>query len=246
MVRPIKARSFTSRSSRYVASPTLVPPKVSELGHQAFTSVEHASLARWLQESTWPRGTLDIHGLEGYLAALLVWPVELQPGAWLPPIWNQGGWKIPPPIETTQRFQDFLELVLGYLRAIDNRLLNDPLTFEVRLRPPPAVADPPSVLQDVQSWAQGFGRGLQQAAQGRDVPDLDAREAVRSIAANAAGQSRVAQRDARHAYRELTKAVLVLAKKRRSRGPLGSFPEQSGAAKETDSRPTKHLVVQPK
>ncbi|HKQ84546.1 MAG TPA: hypothetical protein VJS42_20275, partial [Steroidobacteraceae bacterium] len=47
------------------------------------------------------------------LTALLVWPVALQPGAWLPPIWNEEGWKVRPPIDTAPRYGEFLELVLG-------------------------------------------------------------------------------------------------------------------------------------
>lgn len=232
MSRPVNARNFMSRSSRYVESPTLLPPKVSEIGHQPFTAAARASLAQLLQHPAWPKETLDIDGLEGYLAGLLAWPVELQPGAWLPPIWNQGGWKIPPPIETSESYQEFLELVVAYLRSLDAGLLADPPVFSTRLLGP--LRDARSAhVPGVQSWARGFGRGLLLAAQLRVEPEFEARQAVRSIAVYAGERGRGEQGNLRQAHAEIQQAVLVLAAKRRSRGPLGLFAKQPDAAKGT-------------
>lgn len=229
-----KARYFMSRSSRYVESPTLLPPKVSELGHQPFTAAARLQLAKLLEDRAWPKETMDIDGLEGYLAALLVWPVELQPGAWLPPIWNQSGWKIPPPIATTAAYQAFLELVVAYLRALDAGLLADPPAFSSRM-PAPLRDGRSAPTAGFRSWACGFGRGLLQAAQSRVEPDLEAREAVRAIAVHAAGRGRQSgeQGTMRHAHEELQRSVLVLAAKRRSRGALGPFSKQPDAIKGT-------------
>lgn len=236
MSHPAKARNFMSRSSRYVESPTLLPPKVSELGHQPFTAAARLQLAKLLEDRAWPKETLDIDGLEGYLAALLVWPVELQPGAWLPPIWNQTGWKIPPPIETTAAYQEFLELVVAYLRALDAGLLSDPPAFVSRM-PAPLREARSAPTQGFRTWAWGFGRGLLQAAQLRVEPDFESREAVRAIAVHAGGRGRGHQSGeqvtVRLAHAELQHAVLVLAAKRRSRGPLGAFAKQPDAIKGT-------------
>lgn len=218
--------SARSRSNQHVETPTLLPPKLSEFGHQLFTSREQDSLAHWLREPTWPRDTLNIYALEGYLTALLVWPVALQPGAWLPPIWNEAGWRVRPPIDTVHRYEEFLELVVGFLRTIDQGLLQSPPVFEPSLRLT-IGRDRPDVKTHGQHWAQGFGRGLRQGVQSRAAPTGDVREAVHAIAAYAAGQSPISRSGTLQADIVLTEAVLVLASTRSSRGPLGAFPRQS-------------------
>jgi yecA family protein len=239
-----KSRSFLARSARYVAAPTLLPPKLSEFGHQPFSSLEQESLARWLQEPAWPRGTLDVYALEGYLTALLVWPVALQPGAWLPPIWNETGWRVPAPIDTVQRYAEFVELVIGFLRTIDHGLLQTPPTFEPgqRLQFGHHGVD---VKVCAQNWSQGFGRGLAQGVEMRVVPTVEAREAVHTIAAPAAGQSSFAKSDTRDGHVILTHAVLVLANTRVSRGPLGGLPKHTTAKKRPgpEPQPQPHEMV---
>jgi yecA family protein len=227
-----RSRSFMAHHSRNMETPALLPPKVSEFGHQAFSVIEQESLARWLQEPAWPRGTLNIYALEGYLTALLVWPVALRPGAWLPPVWNEEGWKVRPPIDTVQRYGEFLELVLGYLRKIDRGLLQTPSVFEPSLHLSFSHGDLDRKGR-AQHWAQGFGRGLQQSVQARLAPTLDARAAVRTIAAYAAGQPGLSRKVIRRAGIDLTRAVLALADTRISRGPLGELPKKTVTAQPT-------------
>lgn len=222
MIHSRRSNSYLSRTSRYGETATLVPPKVIELGHRLFTSCEQASLANWLQEPMWPRDTLNIYALEGYLTGLLVLPVELQPGAWLPPIWNLNGWKIPPPIDTEQRYAEFMELVFGYLRMIDRSLLETPPTFEPGLRLE-LGDDRLDVLARAQHWARGFGRALKQAARTRSGPLPGNRDAVLTIARYDAGQTRGAPDCALHPNTNLKQAILVLASNRISRGPLGAL-----------------------
>lgn len=225
MFRPVK--------SRFVQTPTLVPPKLSEFGHQPFTSRERESLALWLQEPAWPHGTMNIYALEGYLTALLVWPVAVQPGAWLPPIWNEAGWRVRPPIDTAQRYGEFLELLLGLLRTIDERLLQTPPLFEPGLRLQLAH-DSLDVQGRAQHWARGFGRGLRQGLQTRMVPTAVALEAIRSIAAYTEGRSSSSENNLHHINITLKQAVLALANTRVSRGPLGSLPKPTVTATKPD------------
>jgi yecA family protein len=215
--------------------PTLLPPKLNEFEHKAFTAGNHQSLARWLEESAWPHGTLNIYGLEGYLTALLVWPVDLQPGAWLPPIWNEQGWRVRPPIDTVPTYREFIELVLAFLHHIDGDLLRKPAIFEPRLHPFGRIDL--DLRGRTAHWAHGFGRGLRQAPRAINTPVLEAREAVRTIAVYAADQhGRWMGGDDRAGF-EIAQAVLTLARIRASRGPLGVLPkpkvptEDSTAAK---------------
>lgn len=79
------------------ADPTaLLPPNLRTIDARPFTREDFQTLHAWLAEDGWPRGTMDIGMLEGYLIALLVWPVGLSSGTWLPPIWGEkAGWKVP-------------------------------------------------------------------------------------------------------------------------------------------------------
>lgn len=226
-------RSSKAGSHRYVETPALVPPTLNTFGQQPFTSLERESLAEWLHEPVWPRGTLNIHGLDGYLTALLVWPVAVQPGAWLPPIWNETGWRVRPPIDSTYKYEMFLELIVGFLRTIDRGLLQTPPLFE------PSLGlkfshDPSDFETRARHWAQGFGRALSLGVQSRTAPALSARGAVHTIAAYAADSFPTL--GTQHVQIDLSEAVLGLASTRGSRGPLGALPEQSLTAKQADSQ----------
>lgn len=237
-------RSSRSRSSTHLETPALLPPQLSELGHQPFTSIEWEALACLLREPTWPRGTLSIHGLEGYLTALLVWPAALQPGAWLPPIWNEQSWKVHPPIDTVDRYGQFLELVAGLLRTIDSDLLQTAPTFShcPHLRAARELAD---LKARAQGWAEGFGRGLRQSVQARGSPDQGTRDAVRHIAAFAASESFLTRDRAQRAGSILTDAILELARTRISRGPLGALPKVAAAPRPVHSQPVQRTAVSP-
>lgn len=229
-----KSSSFLSRAAGYADAGTLVPPKVSEIGLQPFASHEQESLARWLREPAWPRYTLNIYALEGYLTALLVLPVELQPGAWLPPIWNLNGWKIPPPIDTRQRYVEFIEFVLGFLRRIDRSLLETPPTFEPGLQRQ-FGHDCLDGQDRIQHWIRGFGRALKHTAQTRTAPKPNSRDAILTIATYIAGQPSFTADTLDRASINLRQAVLTLASNRSSRGPLGALPKQPAPLKESES-----------
>jgi yecA family protein len=210
-------RSSRSHPGLHLNRPVLLPPKLSELGHRPFTAIERESLARLMRQPAWPRGTLNMYGLEGYLTALLVWPVALQAGAWLPPIWNEQSWRVRPPIDTEDRYGEFLELVVGFLRTIDHGLLQSPRVFDHCLH----VKAVPDLSARAHSWVEGFGRGLRQSVQARVSPDEHTREAIGRIASLAAASRDSAQR----VDIVLTEAVLALASTRVSRGPLGALPK---------------------
>jgi yecA family protein len=162
---------------------------------------------------------MDMAMLEGYLAALLVWPLSLSSGAWLPPIWGEkAGWKVPAKIAAPEAFHKFIGLVVGLLRELD-RGLDVPQFVPTLSTDEPVRRGPrsPGI-----SWAQGFLCALQQSAQGLQGRSPAARSAVEGIAAYAslAVPSRGAQSVV---VTNLTAAVLALAAERSSRGPLGAL-----------------------
>jgi yecA family protein len=192
---------------------------MSALGAPHFTLQDREVLSAWLDEDGWPRGTMDVAMLEGYLVALLVWPVSVQPGAWLPPIWGQTGWKVPAKIGSQGDYDKFIELVVGFLENLDSGLRAGPPHFVPGL----PVHTPRLRGQTMPgvSWAQGFLKALQLSAQGLGGRSDSARSAVTCIARCA---SSAPTPSGPAVAEELTSAVLTLAGERSSRGPLGALP----------------------
>ena len=200
--------------------PVLQPPNMSALGGLHFTLEDREVLSTWLAQDGWPRGTMDIAMLEGYLVALLAWPVRVQPGAWLPPIWGETGWKVPAKIGSQGDYDQFVELVIGFLEDLDRGVRASPPHFAPVLpirTPRPQRHSMPGVC----CWAQGFLKALQLSAQGLG----DRSDSVRSAVTRIARCASSAPRGSRSAVEdELASAVLTLAAERTSRGPLGALP----------------------
>ena len=198
----------------------LQPPKMNTLGALTFTPKDREALSAWLAQDGWPPGTMDIVMLEGYLVALLAWPVRIEPGAWLPPIWGQTGWKVAAKINSQCDYRKFVELVVGFLEDLDRGLCNSPPHFIPAL---PTLN--PSLRRQTapeSSWAQGFLKALMLGAEGLGGRSASARAAVTCIvryASCAVTLTRVAVAE------EITSAVMTLTAERASRGPLGTLPQ---------------------
>jgi len=222
MFQKRKPGSYVPRSSRYKETPVLLPPATATLGQRPFNLSEKKLLASQLQAAGWPRDTLNIHALEGYLCALLVLPIQLQPGAWLPPIWNLGGWKIPPPINNPESYAVFMELVFGFLRTLDQALLATPPKFESIMQLQLDDTRVPTKTL-IPLWVYGFSRGLALYQKTGNAPTTSTQDAVRRIAIYSPHQSNLTDSETQYALRNLTRAVLSLASTRSSRGPLGAL-----------------------
>jgi yecA family protein len=210
---------------RFIAKaqpPVLLPPNLTTLEARPFTAQDRHKLRTWLTEGGWPRGTMDLAMLEGYLVALLTWPVGITSGALLPPIWGEkSGWRVPAKIAALEPFDTFIALVVGLLRDLDSRLGGSATSFV------------PTLLADERgrrwpratgvSWVHGFLKGLQQNAQGLEDRSPAVRTAVTSIARY--GSFEIAPTDARFAVvaTDLQEAIAILVSERVSRGPLGAL-----------------------
>lgn len=193
----------------------VLPPDLRTLGTLSFAQQELDALRGWLGESGWPRGGMDIEMLEGYLVALLVWPVDLPSGAWLPVIWGERGWKVPAKLAAPDALEKFVALVSGFLQELDRRLSGDPSGF--------CAATGAVVLKrrgqrpEGCPWAVGFLSALQQHSQGLKYRSQAAKSAATAIA-YCASRPATPQTGA-----ELARAVFALAAERSSRGPLRSL-----------------------
>ncbi len=206
------ARSVYSKH-RAVVEPVL-PPDLRTLGALPFTQQEREILRSWLSEAGWPRGSMNFEMLEGYLVALLVWPVGLPTGAWLPPIWGEQGWKVPAKLAAPAALDRFVALVGGFLQELDRDLGACPSQYAASVRPPePGRRRQPYA---VCAWASGFLSALKLHSQGLNYRSSAAKSAAVTIAqwASIPPTSRTSA--------ELSQAVFTLVAERASRGPLGA------------------------
>ena len=208
--------------------PVLLPPNLATLEVQPFTAQDSRALRTWLTEGDWPRGTMDLAMLEGYLAALLTWPVSITSGAWLPPIWGEkSGWRVPAKIAAREPFDRFIALVVGLLRDIDLRLEG------------PATSFVPMLLADERgrrwprstgvSWVHGFLKGLQQNEQGLQERSSAARAAVTRIARYGSFEGATTDTQFAVVATDLQEAIAILVSERVSRGPLGALKATAAA-----------------
>ena len=201
-------------AKRQTDAKPILPPSLHTLGPLKFTPDDYAALQDWLAEGGWPPGAMEIHALEGYLVGLLVWPVELPSGAWLPPIWGERGWKVPAKLAGPEQLDKFVTMVSAFLQALDDRLYSFPEPYV------PAIAAPVVKRRgerpDACSWAMGFIEALQQHTHAQGLKYRS--EAVKAAAMAIARCASLPP--AAGTTAELARAIYTFAAERSSRGPL--------------------------
>jgi yecA family protein len=180
-----KAR-YTARYGQTV--PQLLPPDLKSLGSIAFTPHDFKALDSWLAEEGWPADRMDAAMLEGYLVALLVWPIQLSPGAWLPAIWGIRGWKVAAKIATQESYDRFLALVIGLLQELECRLAAAPRGLTFVLKNDCALLSPRYFA--AAAWATGFICALEFNEGGLGSRSALSRAALENIVAIASLRSK--------------------------------------------------------
>ncbi len=163
--------------------PSLLPPDIDKFGPIDFGSSDRSSLSAWLSEQDWPRDKMSIVTLEGYLVAMIVWPVNVASGAWLPAIWGIRGWKVAAKIEDPAVYDKFLRLVIGYRQQLANALNAEPRVFEPVLHNSIVGT---AVANAAMCWSQGFMLALQQGSQSLNWRSAEFIAAIELIALHAA------------------------------------------------------------
>jgi yecA family protein len=210
------------RSGRYVASVDVPTPNFEELGHRPFSEPDLLALAQLLQDPAWPRGAMNIYSLEGFLVALLVMPLGLRTRVWMPSIWNEPDCKTPLALQVRTTYDEFLELLFGFMRRLDAGFQESPTRFELVLGSTDLRLSRSSEVR-AKDWVHGFGQALALCPHISLQLDTAARTALHAIASHAidSGSPSKANGETRISIQQ---AVWVLARARTSRGPLGGFP----------------------
>jgi yecA family protein len=236
-----KAR-YTARYGH--AAPLLLPPSLYAEGPLPFTGQDFAVLDAWLAEPGWPADHMDVAMLEGYLVALLVWPIELAPGAWLPRIWGIRGWKVAAKIATPCAYNKFIALVIGLFQELERRLATSPPARTFALgRDAPCVS---GRYFAGAAWATGFMTALHENSTGLGSRSSAVRSAVEDIARYASLRSTEANA-LPAAATALSLAVMIIMSERPTQGPIAKVPSNKAsllgvAAKLPTKRQTESAI----
>jgi yecA family protein len=212
-----KAR-YTARYGQ--VAPLLLPPDVRAMGELPFSIEDFSALDAWLAESGWPDKRMDVAMLEGYLTALIVWPIELPAGAWLPPVWGIRGWKVAAKIAVPELYDRFIALVMGFLQELERRLAAlPPATFALGYGAPYKSGQ----YFAAAAWATGFITALHDNSAGLGSRPAAVRSAVEDIARYASQRS-LKPSALPAAAAALSIAVSVIMSARTTRGPTSAVP----------------------
>jgi yecA family protein len=207
----------TRHTTRYgYSEPMLLPPDLPTLGALRFTGQDFATLDAWLAEDGWPNSHMDVAMLEGYLIALIVWPIELAPGAWLPPIWGIRGWKVAAKIAVSEAYNRFIALVVGMFQELERRLTAAPPACTLVFS-----SQTPSLSGKYfagAAWATGFMTALHENSAGLGSRSAAVRSAVEDIARYASLRSMESPRLPVVAA-ALMSAVTTIMSEKPARGP---------------------------
>ena len=191
-----------------------MPPNLLTFGAAPFGDPQRARLTAWLREAGWPRGHMEIAELEGYLVALIAWPVDITSGAWLPRTWGETGWKVPTKIAARSQYEEFVALIVGFIQDLDRQLSQQPSRFESSVLYSLREREHTDTLH---TWGRGFVTALTLGSQGLKGRSATAGAAVHTIAGSTAASAPFRSRT----VKDIVSAVLSLIEQRPSRGPLG-------------------------
>jgi yecA family protein len=213
-----KGRLMSSLFKRYRSGRPdpgeFMPPNLLTFGTAPFGAPQRARLTAWLREAGWPRGHMEIAELEGYLVALIAWPVGISSGAWLPRIWGYPGWKVPTKIAAPAQYEEFVAMIVGFMQDLDRKLSCQPAGFESMVLRGLREREH---TESLHGWGRGFMTALTLGSQGLKGRTASAAAAVHTIATGTASSAPFRS----HTVEVIESAVLSLMGQRSSRGPLG-------------------------
>jgi hypothetical protein len=202
-----------------------MPPNLHTMRMLPFSADEFAQLDAWLAEEGWPAARMDIAMLEGYLVALLVWPIAVSAGALLPPIWGIRGWKVAAKIAAPEPYDRFLLLVIGFFQELERRLTATPRLGTIVLEYGGPILSARYFAGS--AWATGFMTALHENSAGLRSRSATARSAVEDIARYASLRSAKSSAMPSVAA-DLSASVATLMDERPSRGVFGPLTPNAG------------------
>jgi uncharacterized protein len=122
----------------------------------SLSAAEHQALETFLRSDDVPQTCLDLTGLDGFLAAVVLTPAPLLPSQWLPWVWDRENGEAAPEFSDMAQAQQMMGLLLRYYNAVVSAV--DSGEFKPRFQA--QQQDGGSELLDAEVWATGFMSGV--------------------------------------------------------------------------------------
>ncbi|NTV01820.1 MAG: UPF0149 family protein [Chlorobiaceae bacterium] len=112
-------------------------------------------LQKFLQSDTMPESAMSVIELDGLFAALAVYPVTVQPSAWLPLVWDMTGKGEQPKFASRAEAEGVMGLMFRYYNTVVQQLAGEPLEY-IPLFEEVAADDEEELMLAAEDWAVGF------------------------------------------------------------------------------------------
>ncbi len=123
---------------------------------QVLSDAELDELDDFLLSDDTPDGCMDLPGLDGYFAALVLNPVQIMPSEYLPWIWDIEEGEEGPSFSSVEQANRIMGLVMRYYNGVLEDIRRGcfaPLFYTL-------AQEDGSEFYDAEGWAEGFMRGV--------------------------------------------------------------------------------------
>jgi yecA family protein len=157
-----------------------MPPDLLTFGAAPFGDAQRARLTAWLREAGWPRGHMEIGELEGYLVALISWPVDITSAHGCHAPGEKRAGRCRKKIAARSQYEEFVALIVGFMQDLDRQLSRQPrfessVLWGLRER---------EHAETLHTWGRGFVTALTLGSQGLKGRSAAAGAAVHTIASS--------------------------------------------------------------
>ena len=126
---------------------------------EPLTDTELDQLEAFLASDSVPQDCMDLEMLDGYLAAIVSGPEQMQPSEWLPQVWSEGGKSSTPAFSGSEQAQQIMGLMLRHMVGIERTLAESPTRFKPLLYVPRRAKGERSPPEGT-AWCEGYMAGV--------------------------------------------------------------------------------------
>ena len=128
---------------------------------EPLTDAELDELEAFLASDAVPQDCMDLEMLDGYLAAIVSGPEQMQPSEWLPQVWSEGGKSSTPAFSGNEQAQRIMALILRHMVGIERTLAESPTRFKPLLYVPEvSVRKAERTPPEGTAWCEGYMSGV--------------------------------------------------------------------------------------
>ena len=127
---------------------------------EPLTETELDELESFLASDAVPHDCMDLEMLDGYLAAIVSGPEQIQPSEWLPQVWSEGSRSAAAAFANNDQAQKIMALVLRHMVGIQRTLGESPTRFKPLLYLPEEKKSDERQPPEGTAWCEGYMAGV--------------------------------------------------------------------------------------